>query len=136
VQRPLRRQSENYGKHINKNIWRLTSFSPSSKLVSKLMTCDRDQEIHNDLFHTEESIVDFLFRCLHGERENVGSSMEKYILSLDQGTTSSRAILFNQKGQVVYTAQKELTQYFLNSGWVKHNLNKIWSSILAAIAFK
>ncbi|WP_078381682.1 glycerol kinase GlpK [Sutcliffiella halmapala] len=60
--------------------------------------------------------------------------MEKYILSLDQGTTSSRAILFNQKGEVVYTAQKEFQQYFPKSGWVEHNANEIWSSILAVIA--
>jgi len=60
--------------------------------------------------------------------------MESYILSLDQGTTSSRAMLFNQKGEVVYTAQKEFKQYFPKSGWVEHNANEIWSSILAVIA--
>ncbi|WP_417897536.1 glycerol kinase GlpK [Bacillus haimaensis] len=60
--------------------------------------------------------------------------MESYILSLDQGTTSSRAMLFNKKGEVVYTAQKEFKQYFPKSGWVEHNANEIWSSILAVIA--
>lgn len=60
--------------------------------------------------------------------------MESYILSLDQGTTSSRAMLFNNKGEVVYTAQKEFKQYFPQSGWVEHNANEIWSSILAVIA--
>lgn len=60
--------------------------------------------------------------------------METYILSLDQGTTSSRAILFNKKGEPVYTAQKEFKQYFPKSGWVEHNANEIWSSILAVIA--
>lgn len=60
--------------------------------------------------------------------------MEKYILSLDQGTTSSRAILFNQSGQVVHIAQKEITQYFPHSGWVEHDANEIWLSILAVIA--
>ncbi|WP_223700902.1 glycerol kinase GlpK [Sutcliffiella deserti] len=60
--------------------------------------------------------------------------MERYILSLDQGTTSSRAILFDKKGKVVYTAQKEFQQYFPQSGWVEHNANEIWSSILAVIA--
>ena len=60
--------------------------------------------------------------------------METYILSLDQGTTSSRAILFNQKGQVVHVAQKEFTQYFPNPGWVEHDANEIWGSILAVIA--
>lgn len=60
--------------------------------------------------------------------------VEKYILSLDQGTTSSRAILFNQKGKIVHVAQKEFTQYFPNPGWVEHDANEIWGSILAVIA--
>jgi glycerol kinase len=60
--------------------------------------------------------------------------MEKYILSLDQGTTSSRAILFNEKGEIVHTAQKEFTQIFPKPGWVEHNANEIWGSILAVIA--
>ncbi|MGV3466885.1 MAG: glycerol kinase GlpK [Heyndrickxia sp.] len=60
--------------------------------------------------------------------------MEKYILSLDQGTTSSRAILFNQEGKIVHIAQKEFTQIFPKPGWVEHNANEIWGSILAVIA--
>ncbi|UQW97917.1 glycerol kinase GlpK [Rummeliibacillus sp. G93] len=60
--------------------------------------------------------------------------MEKYILSLDQGTTSSRAILFNHKGEIVHTAQKEFTQYFPQPGWVEHDASQIWGSILAVIA--
>lgn len=60
--------------------------------------------------------------------------MEKFILSLDQGTTSSRAILFNKSGEIVHVAQKEFTQYFLKPGWVEHNANEIWGSILAVIA--
>ncbi|MRX73274.1 glycerol kinase GlpK [Bacillus lacus] len=60
--------------------------------------------------------------------------MENYILSLDQGTTSSRAILFNKKGEIVHTAQKEFTQYFPKPGWVEHNANEIWGSILSVIA--
>jgi glycerol kinase len=60
--------------------------------------------------------------------------MEKYILSLDQGTTSSRAILFNRRGEVVFTAQKEFKQYFPKPGWVEHNANEIWGSILSVIA--
>ncbi|MBB6176833.1 glycerol kinase [Anoxybacillus tengchongensis] len=57
-----------------------------------------------------------------------------YILALDQGTTSSRAILFNKKGEIVHIAQKEFTQYFPQPGWVEHNANEIWGSILAVIA--
>jgi glycerol kinase len=60
--------------------------------------------------------------------------MEKYILSLDQGTTSSRAILFNKKGEIVHITKREFTQYFPNPGWVEHNANEIWGSILAVIA--
>lgn len=59
---------------------------------------------------------------------------EKYILSLDQGTTSTRAILFNKKGEIVHSAQKEFTQYFPKPGWVEHNANEIWGSVLAVIA--
>lgn len=60
--------------------------------------------------------------------------MEKYILSLDQGTTSSRAILFNKNGEIVHIAQKEFTQYFPKPGWVEHNASEIWGSILSVIA--
>jgi glycerol kinase len=60
--------------------------------------------------------------------------MEKYILSLDQGTTSSRAILFNENGEIVHTSQKEFTQHFPKPGWVEHNANEIWGSILSVIA--
>ncbi|RUL56930.1 glycerol kinase GlpK [Lysinibacillus antri] len=60
--------------------------------------------------------------------------MQKYILSLDQGTTSSRAILFNEEGTIEHIAQREFKQYFPHSGWVEHNANEIWSSILSVIA--
>jgi glycerol kinase len=54
--------------------------------------------------------------------------MEKYILALDQGTTSSRAILFDHKGRIQSIAQKEFTQIFPQPGWVEHDPNEIWSS--------
>jgi glycerol kinase len=60
--------------------------------------------------------------------------MEKYILALDQGTTSSRAILFDKEGKIVHTAQREFHQLFPQPGWVEHNPNEIWGSILACIA--
>jgi glycerol kinase len=60
--------------------------------------------------------------------------MEKLILALDQGTTSSRAILFNKKGEIVHVSQKEFTQHFPKPGWVEHDANEIWGSILAVIA--
>ncbi|HKK42051.1 MAG TPA: glycerol kinase GlpK [Bacteroidales bacterium] len=54
--------------------------------------------------------------------------MEKYILALDQGTTSSRAIIFGRNGQPFVTAQKEFTQFFPSPGWVEHDPEEIWSS--------
>jgi glycerol kinase len=51
-----------------------------------------------------------------------------YILALDQGTTSSRAILFDREGKIISTAQKEFRQIFPKPGWVEHNPNEIWSS--------
>ena len=54
--------------------------------------------------------------------------MKKFILALDQGTTSSRAILFDQKGLPVASAQKEFTQIFPKPGWVEHNAEEIWST--------
>jgi len=60
--------------------------------------------------------------------------MGNYILSIDQGTTSSRAILFNNKGELVHVAQKEFQQYFPKPGWVEHNANEIWGTVLSVIA--
>jgi glycerol kinase len=61
--------------------------------------------------------------------------MEKnYILALDQGTTSSRAILFDRLGNVIHIAQKEFTQHFPHPGWVEHDANEIWISILGVIS--
>ncbi|MEX3746270.1 MULTISPECIES: glycerol kinase GlpK [Lysinibacillus] len=61
-------------------------------------------------------------------------SEKKYILALDQGTTSSRAILFDEKGSILHSAQQEFQQHFPQSGWVEHNAEEIWSSILSCIA--
>jgi glycerol kinase len=56
--------------------------------------------------------------------------MLSYILAFDQGTTSSRAILFDRKGQIVSLAQKEFTQHFPEPGWVEHDAAEIWSTQL------
>ena len=56
--------------------------------------------------------------------------MSKYILALDQGTTSSRAIIFDKQGSIIATAQKEFTQIFPQPGWVEHDANEIWSTQL------
>lgn len=60
--------------------------------------------------------------------------MKQYILSLDQGTSSSRAILFDQKGEICAVAQKEFRQIFPQSGWVEHDPHEIWSSQASVIA--
>ena len=53
---------------------------------------------------------------------------EKYILALDQGTTSSRAILFDRSGRSVGVAQKEFTQIYPKAGWVEHDPMEIWGT--------
>lgn len=60
--------------------------------------------------------------------------MKKYILALDQGTSSSRAIVFDKHGQTKAVAQKEFTQIFPKPGWVEHNPMEIWSSQASVIA--
>jgi glycerol kinase len=55
-------------------------------------------------------------------------SLPPYILSLDQGTTSSRALVFDQKGNIISTAQKEFTQHYPQPGWVEHDALEIWST--------
>ncbi len=57
--------------------------------------------------------------------------MGKYVMALDQGTTSSRCILFDHEGKICSMAQKEFTQYYPNPGWVEHNPMEIWSSQLS-----
>ena len=59
---------------------------------------------------------------------------EKFILALDQGTSSSRAIVFDHEGKIRSTAQMEFTQYFPRPGWVEHNPMEIWSSEAGVIA--
>ena len=56
--------------------------------------------------------------------------MKKYIMALDQGTTSSRCILFNKSGEIVSVAQQEFTQIYPKPGWVEHDANEIWSTQL------
>ncbi|MER9963069.1 glycerol kinase GlpK [Mesorhizobium sp. M0045] len=59
--------------------------------------------------------------------------MTGYILAIDQGTTSSRAILFDDKMKVVGSGQKEFTQYYPASGWVEHDPEEIWSSVVETV---
>lgn len=56
--------------------------------------------------------------------------MNKYIMALDAGTTSNRCILFNEKGEMCSVAQREFHQYFPKPGWVEHDADEIWASML------
>src|SRR6201991_384680 len=60
--------------------------------------------------------------------------MSQYILAFDQGTTSSRAIVFSHDGSIKAVAQKEFTQIFPQPGWVEHDANEIWSTQLGVAA--
>lgn len=60
--------------------------------------------------------------------------MKKYLMAIDQGTTSSRCIIFNKKGDIISMAQKEFAQYFPKSGWVEHDANEIWASQMGVMA--
>ena len=59
--------------------------------------------------------------------------MTKYVIALDQGTTSSRAIIFNHQGEIVNVEQKDFTQHFPEPGWVEHNPEAIWSTQLSVM---
>lgn len=61
-------------------------------------------------------------------------NMSKYVLALDQGTTSSRSILFDKEGNIISSAQQEFEQIFPKPGWVEHNPNEIWSSQIGVVA--
>ena len=56
--------------------------------------------------------------------------MKQYVMALDAGTTSNRCILFNEKGEMASVAQREFTQYFPEPGWVEHDADEIWASML------
>lgn len=62
------------------------------------------------------------------------TTVGKYIMALDQGTTSSRCIIFNEKGENLFSAQKEFRQIFPQSGYVEHDPNEIWSSQVAVLS--
>ncbi len=57
--------------------------------------------------------------------------MARYVLAIDQGTTSSRALLFDEQARVAGLAQQEFTQHFPHSGWVEHDAEEIWASVLS-----
>lgn len=60
--------------------------------------------------------------------------VQRYIMAIDEGTTSTRAIIFDKKGNKITDAQREFRQYFPNPGWVEHDANEIWNAVLSTIA--
>ena len=56
--------------------------------------------------------------------------MKKFLVAIDQGTTSSRVILFDTSGNIKFISQQEFKQYFPKNGWVEHNPNEIWKTTL------
>ena len=59
--------------------------------------------------------------------------MSGYVLAIDQGTTSSRAIVFDGKQKIAGSGQKEFTQHFPQSGWVEHDPEEIWASVVWSV---
>lgn len=59
--------------------------------------------------------------------------MKKYVLAIDQGTTSTRAIIFDEKSNIISVANKEITQYYPKPGWVEQDANEIWLSVISTI---
>ena len=59
--------------------------------------------------------------------------MKKFLVAIDQGTTSSRVILFDTNGNIKFTCQQEFKQYFPKNGWVEHNPNEIWKTTLSSL---
>ena len=59
--------------------------------------------------------------------------MSKYVMALDAGTTSNRAIIFDEDSHIVGVSQKEFTQHFPHPGWVEHDAEEIWSSMVTVM---
>ena len=59
--------------------------------------------------------------------------MGKYLLAIDQGTSSTRSVLYDDKGSYIDSSQQEFNQYFPQEGWVEHNPEEIWESVLSTL---
>ena len=64
----------------------------------------------------------------------IGATMKEKIISIDQGTSSTRSVLYNKKGEFLDASQEEFDQFFPNEGWVEHSPDQIWSSVLSTLA--
>ena len=69
------------------------------------------------------------------DKEDGRTYMKKYVMALDQGTTSSRCILFDKKGNICSVAQKEFEQIYPKPGWVEHDPMEIWASQLSCLLY-
>ena len=93
-------------------------------------------EIHcfNAIISKQILFFNFRFICYNNPKYvyycSEETNMAKYIMALDAGTTSNRCILFNEKGEMCSVAQREFTQYFPQPGWVEHDADEIWASML------
>ena len=77
----------------------------------------------------------FLYRSFtKSNLSKLFSLMASYVAAVDQGTTSTRCIIFNEKGTIISVAQKEHTQYYPKPGWVEHDPEEIWRNTLEVIA--
>ena len=93
------------------------------------MTRNKEHEIRNK--KSERELVPYMFLI---SLFLLSYNMQQYILSFDQGTTSSRAIVFDRSGAIAAVAQKEFKQLFPQPGWVEHDANEIWSTQLGVAA--
>lgn len=59
--------------------------------------------------------------------------MKKYIMSIDQGTTSTRAIIFDKKTNIIGIAQKQITNFYPHPGWVEQDANEIWATTVGVM---
>ena len=59
--------------------------------------------------------------------------MEEKIISIDQGTTSTRSVLYDKEGNIICSSQQEFNQFFPKDGWVEHNPEDIWKSVLSTL---
>jgi hypothetical protein len=80
-------------------------------------------------FQTMHNVIKF-FR----DKEGPMKHKQSYIMAIDQGTTSTRAMIFDRKGEVASSAQEEIKAYYPKPGWVEQDANEIWLSVLGVMA--
>jgi glycerol kinase len=94
---------------------------------------------HDTLKNTNTKILEnfkctYVFLLIRSETKLTHKKRNKMVLSIDQGTTSTRAIIFDKKGNAVQTAQQEFSQIFSKPGWVEHDANEIWQTVVDTVS--